>query len=265
MDGGSTDGTVDILSRYQGRLTYVSERDNGQSDAINKGWARAKGDIIAWLCADDLYLPDTVQIIVNTFIQHPETMWVYGYASRIDRHGQSFPFRAPTLTWSFKDLLEESNFITQPTVFLRRDILKSKGYLKPDLHYAMDYEYWLRIGQDYPPFFLNRVLALVRYYPETKSASGGFKRLDEYQEIMKRYGANTLVKGYRYFWTRSHLDAVFQQIRRGDWAAARSHFQSLVEYPGYIPRASLRKLADATLSEEMQRKLRLLFIKQHQS
>jgi len=148
MDGGSTDGTVDIVRRYADRLILISEPDQGQSDAINKGWRMARGDILAWLNADDLYFPDTVQHAVEYLAANRDVAWIYGLPEMLDPAGNTFPFRHPVARhWDYQRLLNRHNYICQPTVFLRRSVVEECGYLREDLHYIMDYEYWLRIGQ----------------------------------------------------------------------------------------------------------------------
>src|SRR5262245_25539695 len=86
VDGGSTDGTIDILKSYGDRLAWTSESDRGQVDAINKGLARADGDIVSWLNSDDTLMPGALQRIVSAFEQHPETEWVHGRCPIIDEH-----------------------------------------------------------------------------------------------------------------------------------------------------------------------------------
>ncbi len=260
MDGGSTDNTHEIVAKYADRLTFISEPDEGQSDAINKGWQRAQGEIIAWLCADDLYVPDTVETAVNTLQAHPEIGWVYGDVRWIDRAGNPYHRRIPILDWDYRDLLEHSNYIAQPTVFLWRSVFEQMGTIRLELHYTMDYEYWLRIGKTYRAMKIDAVLAIIRHYDDTKSASGGLKRTREIESIMTQYGASEIVCGYRYFWTRTYLETAFGALRRGQWRDAWQHFGGFFRYPGYIPRTLARVVLDA-LPYETQRRLRTVLIR----
>ena len=154
MDGGSTDETMDILKKYDDRITWVSEQDKGQSDAINKGWQRVTGDIVAYLNSDDIYNPGTFQKVADYFTQYPDKMWLYGKARIVDEYDgeirkwitayKNFLLRK----YSYSKLLTE-NFITQPAVFLRKEVILEAGLLDENHHLVMDYEYWLRVGERY--------------------------------------------------------------------------------------------------------------------
>ncbi len=187
IDGGSTDGTLDILRRYQRRLTWISERDAGQSDALNKGFRRAKGQIVAWLNSDDVYLPGAVRRAVEFLEQHPAAAMVYGEADCIDESGKLL---GSYFSRHF-DLAELalSCFVCQPTVFLRRTAVGDVGWLDPSLHYAMDYDLWIRLAQKYPVAYLPEKLACYRAHAAAKT----FVRRDRsYQEairvVKKRFG-----------------------------------------------------------------------------
>src|SRR5262245_48610935 len=127
MDGGSTDETIEILRTYNGRLTWVSEPDRGQADAINKGWRRARGTVLAYLNSDDTYEPGAVERAVAGLAGHPDAGAVYGEGFHVDEAGKILePY--PTEPFSM-GRLEETCFICQPTVFLRREIVERVGYL----------------------------------------------------------------------------------------------------------------------------------------
>lgn len=167
MDGGSTDNSVAILQKYSDRLKWVSERDGGQTDAVNKGLQRAGGEIIGWLNSDDIYYPDACRRILEYFGAHPEAMVVYGLADHIDRSG-AWLEDYPTETWNY-ERLQEVCYICQPAVFFRREVVERCGLLNDRLHYCMDYEYWLRLGKQYPFHFLSEKLAGSRLYAENKT------------------------------------------------------------------------------------------------
>lgn len=148
FDGGSTDDSVAILRRYDEHLAYwESQPDRGQAHAINKGLKRAKGRILGWLNSDDVLFPRTVAHVVEVFQRREDVDVVYGRLERIDQDGNPVP--TPTLP---KDVVEfnPSNAIgecpvNQPGSFWRREMLEQVGYLREDLDFAFDYEYWLRI------------------------------------------------------------------------------------------------------------------------
>jgi glycosyltransferase involved in cell wall biosynthesis len=180
MDGGSTDETVKILQEYGDRLTWVSEPDRGQADAINKGWRRARGAIVAYLNSDDTYLPDAVERAVGALLEHPEAGAVYGEGYHVDEAATILE-RYPTEPFSMARL-EETCFICQPTVFLRREIVERVGYLDESLQYCMDYELWIRIGRMARFVCTPHYLATTRLHAEAKTLG---QRVPVHAEIMR--------------------------------------------------------------------------------
>ena len=189
VDGGSTDGTLDRLSRYRGRLTWISEPDRGQSDAINKGFRRARGDILAWINSDDTYLPCAVSSAVAHLVAHPELGMVYGDGSLIDEAGRvtrAFPAAGPFDLWKLVYVID---YILQPAAFFRRDAVEAVGGLDERLHWAMDWDLFIKIGKRYPVGYLPRPMASLREHGTAKTLSGGSRRLSELVEVMRRHGS----------------------------------------------------------------------------
>ena len=175
-DGASTDGSVDIIRRYardtstqlSTRLSWwCSEVDAGQADAINKGFTHAKGDIIAWLNSDDLYLPETLSKVAKLFAKNPTAGIIYGDVLSIDGDGNPINVQqfAP---YKLNDLMA-FNIISQPAVFMRRSVLEQAGYLDINYHFLLDHHLWLRMAQLAPMIYTPQILAKARYHEDAKN------------------------------------------------------------------------------------------------
>ena len=184
MDGGSSDETVKILKRYEGHLRWVSEKDNGQADAINKGIKATKGEIIGYLNSDDIYYPGALAAVLAFFKKHPEVDVLYGDADHIDSNGTVIePYY--TEDWDY-DRLKEVCFLCQPSVFFKRRLIKEAGLFDSSLRYCMDYEYWLRLGAITPFARLNKKLAGSRMYKENKSLGSRVAVHQEMNDMLKK-------------------------------------------------------------------------------
>jgi glycosyltransferase involved in cell wall biosynthesis len=181
FDGGSKDGSVRILREFEDRIFWVSERDHGQSDAINKGLRRAGGDVLAYLNSDDVYLPGALETVRRHFRDHPDSRAAYGRAQHLKASGR-FLSDYPTEPWNY-ERLQETCFICQPACFWRRATMERFGVLDPALQYAMDYEYWLRLGRSFAFDYLDAAppLAGSRLHDETKTLSA---RVPVHREIL---------------------------------------------------------------------------------
>ncbi len=188
VDGGSTDETAEIVAEYAGCLTWVSERDRGQSDAINKGFRMARGEIVCWLNSDDLLLPRAVSTAVAAFQSDPDLGVVYGDGYLIDAAGNllgEFPKAGRPNLWK---LIYFSDYLLQPAVFLRRRAVDEVGYLDETLHWGMDWDLFIRLGKRFAMKYVPNSLASQRQYDDTKTASGGLPRFRELVGIMRRHG-----------------------------------------------------------------------------
>jgi len=168
VDGGSTDGSVDVIKKYADKLAYwVSEKDHGQADAINKGFARATGEIVAWLNSDDYYLAGAVRAAVKIFAEHPDAVLVYGNMLAVDADGRTFN------ALTYKQLTLEDllcfQIIGQPAVFMRRAALQTAGGLDPAFHFLLDHHLWIRIAQRGSILHVNQTWAAARYHAEAKN------------------------------------------------------------------------------------------------
>jgi hypothetical protein len=168
IDGASTDGSVEIIKKYENRLAWwVSEKDNGQAEAINKGFARATGDIVAWLNSDDYYLPDTVSAIVKVFEENPDVVLIYGNMLAVDEHGETFN----KLSYKQLDLEDLLCFqiIGQPAVFMRHFALKKTHGLNSTFHFLLDHLLWIQLAQLGRILHVDQTWAAARYHAEAKN------------------------------------------------------------------------------------------------
>lgn len=184
FDGGSHDQTVSILEKWGDRIRWVSEKDKGQTDAVNKGIRATDGEIIAWLNSDDVYYPDAFRKVADFFEAHPEVDVVYGRADHIDLDDQAFE-DYPSESWDF-DRLKETCFICQPALFIRRRVIEAHGLLNEKLQYCMDYEYWLRLGKAGVIFgYLEEKLAGSRLYEDNKTLGSRVKVHREINDMFR--------------------------------------------------------------------------------
>lgn len=167
-DGGSTDGSVDIIKKYSDRLKWwVSEKDNGQAEAINKGFARAKGEITAWVNSDDYYMPGAVSSAVKAFSDHPEAGFVYGNVQVVDKD-EKILNQLTYGNWGLKDLLS-FHIIGQPAVFIRRSLLEKVGYLDQTYHCLLDHHLWIRLAEQSGMAYIPSLWASAHYHEDCKN------------------------------------------------------------------------------------------------
>jgi len=185
FDGGSTDDSIDIIKEYEGKLSWTSEKDRGQSDAINKGFRKATGDIMAWLNSDDTYLEGAIEKAVYFLEQNPDVMMVYGKGYTIDEYSK-ITGECHTEPFSIKRL-ESYNFIYQPSVFIRKKVLDKIGLLDESLHYSMDLDLWIRVAKEFKIKYLPEFLSTYRLHGESKTISQGVAFNKEEMETFKRH------------------------------------------------------------------------------
>jgi len=192
IDGGSADGTVDLLRSYGGRVRWVSEPDGGQSDALNKGFRLATGDVLGWLNSDDLYRPGALAAVAAAFRAHPEVEWVHGRTEVIDAAGRvrrrwvSAYKRWYCRRYSYRRLLTD-NFVQPNSVFWRRGLTERVGGADPDQHLSMDYDLWLRFARSSAPLYLDVPIACFRWYPTSKSGAHYPLQFRDCRAIARRY------------------------------------------------------------------------------
>ena len=168
VDGASTDNSVEIIQKYGNQLAWwVSEKDKGQGDAINKGMAHAKGQIVAWLNSDDCYLPAAISAAVEAFEANPDAVMVYGNMLAIDENEvvtNTFKYRQLTL----EDLLC-FQIIGQPAVFMRREVFEQVNGLDPNFHFLLDHHLWIKIAAEGKIVHIPQIWSAARYHSEAKN------------------------------------------------------------------------------------------------
>ncbi len=185
IDGGSSDNSVEILRQFEYELKsgarsarckgitfrWHSERDNGQADGVNKGFAQASGSIFGWLNSDDTYFPGAISTVVEQMESHLNDVMVYGNAYYTDKRGE-ITERYPSEPFSLKRLSEKC-IVCQPAVFFRSEVLTQVGSLDPNLQASMDFDFWIRIGKRFEGkiAFIDDYLATSRMYSENKTCS----------------------------------------------------------------------------------------------
>jgi glycosyltransferase involved in cell wall biosynthesis len=168
IDGGSTDNSFEIIEKYADRLAYwISEKDSGQAEAINKGFRRARGEILAWLNSDDYYLPNTISAVVKCFDENPDVVMVYGDMLAVDGNGRT------TNILKYKQLSLEDllcfQIIGQPSVFFRRSALEKVGPLDTTFHFMLDHHFWIRLAQQGRILHVPQTWSAARYHAGAKN------------------------------------------------------------------------------------------------
>ena len=196
LDGGSTDQTLAVVEPYRSRFAhFFSERDAGQSDAINKGLRLARGDLLTWLNSDDLYLPDALRHMAEAWRERPGAPFYMGIGYRTDRAARTrTDFYPPNFAYQREALVWGMNYILQPASFFTREALAAiGGGVDTTLHYAMDSDLWLRLAALGDPCWVPHPVALSREYTGTKTSLGAWKRLDEIQRVAARHAQNAQI------------------------------------------------------------------------
>ncbi len=217
MDGGSQDNSIEIIKKYEQLLKdgqwpvgcrgiqyrWVSERDKGQTDAINKGFDLSTGEILAWLNSDDTYLPGAVKKAVDFFAVHASVGMFYGKSYYVDSSSKIVG-EYPTGEFDLKRIAE-FNFISQPSAFFKREVFLAVGGLNTELNYTMDYDLWLRITKKYRAEYLPEFMSTFRLHGKSKTISDSHV-VEFMQEIlnivMKYYQRAPLNRVYGYCYNR---------------------------------------------------------------
>lgn len=208
MDGGSSDESVEIIRKYEPWLTcWVSERDSGQADAINKGWQCATGEFLGWINSDDVLVPGGIATTIDYFTRNPEVGYVYGDLEIIDAESNVIG----TQTYEdfvLAEIVQQAGWISQPGNLMRRSVFDQVGLLDVSLHFQMDLDYWLRAALICQFGYLRQPLARFRRHADAKTSN-------------KTYlAANDIMTVYRKFFTRTNLPVELRNNQALAWANA---------------------------------------------
>jgi glycosyltransferase involved in cell wall biosynthesis len=250
VDGGSTDGSVEIIRKYADQLAWwVSEKDRGQAEAINKGFARATGELVGWLNSDDLFQPGSILAAVEGFRGHPEAGIVYGDVLSINAAGEPINLMrfAP---YTLQDLMA-FKIISQPGAMMRRAVLEQAGYLELRFHYMLDHHLWLRMVRLAPMVYLPRQQAAARFHPAAKNLAQAPKFGEEALQVAAWLAVQAeFAEHYhaRKVWGGAYRVNGWYQVE-GDRPAAAlaSYARSLINDPG-AALADWRRIVYAGLS-----------------
>lgn len=188
IDGGSTDGSVAIIKRYKKYLAYwISEKDNGMYEAINKGLKKANGEILAYLNSDDLYYPGTIQTVVEYFKRHPDAGLIYGDCDFIDSEAHVlYRYRFPAFNWRRFIVLNWSS-IPQEASFWRYEVHKVTGYFNPEFKIVGDFEFYIRVGKHFTIDHLKKVIAMRRLHKKSLTSNWRARSREEKKRIHRQY------------------------------------------------------------------------------
>lgn len=188
VDGGSTDGTLDIIKSYAAldrRIRWISEPDKGIADAMNKGIRMASGEVVAHLHADDTYLDGTLSAVADRFAEQADTRWLTGRIRCVNTTGENLYTTALKNSYDLPDILY-GNIISHPATFIRRSLFDEIGIFNTKYRYSMDYDLWLRISFSESPAVIDRVLATFRVHPDSLSSANILAALDEEHSIRRQ-------------------------------------------------------------------------------
>jgi glycosyltransferase involved in cell wall biosynthesis len=211
IDGGSTDGSVEIIKQYEHLISHwTSRQDNGQAEAINEGFKKASGKYVAWLNSDDVYLPGCIQKAVEVLEANPQAAMAFGQVEVVNEDGERIAEFRP-ITYRFEDLLTYKIILPQQAAFFRRTVLDEIGDLDTSLHFALDHEFFLRIGMRHTVIGIPEFMAQYRISNINKGSTSRSKWAEEFIQVLDR------------FYLRPEADEKFSQLMQPAYAGAYYH------------------------------------------
>jgi glycosyltransferase involved in cell wall biosynthesis len=192
INDGSTDHTEEILKEYTGRIRWETHKNMGQTATINKGWRNTKGSIITWLNSDDTFLPGGVRKGVDYLLAHPETAIVFGDTLLTEADGTPLYTSPPQPPYDYmRFLVNCNNTVSQPSTFIRREVIDKAGELDPKFYYFMDWDLWMRAGLYFRTDHITDVLSTYRLHPESKTVAQALKAAPELEYMYKKFFSRT--------------------------------------------------------------------------
>lgn len=202
FDACSKDETISILKKFDHQISWVSQKDRGQTDAINKGLRSASGEVITYLNVDDLLLPGSLERVAKEFIAHPDILWLTGRCRIVNDQGNEIRklvtlYKNLLLLSKSRHMLLVTNYISQPATFWRRSIMEKAGWFDEKLNFVMDYDYWLRLWNLAPPRIIQHELAAFRIHQQSKTTSAGHlnRYIDEESQVIARSTGSSFWRG----------------------------------------------------------------------
>lgn len=218
IDGGSTDRTIEILDKY--KIKYISEKDNGQSDAINKGFRLATGDVVTWLGVDDYYTDKDVLEKVAKYFENPELRILEGRC-KVVYLGENRELLVPNPEVTKENLIRwwnENSIPPQPSIFFKKDLLDRYGLLDESLHFCMDHDLWLRFLSNGEKFVqVEDLFSIYQIHSESKTGSSTHKFVKEHDKVAKRYWGKIWQPSYykhlaEYIYAKRKFKNVFKYL-----------------------------------------------------
>lgn len=253
IDGGSTDGSVEIIKKYEPWLTYwVSEKDRGQSHAINKGWQHGNGELVAWLNSDDYLEPGVLGRVASFFNQSKDLSpgIIYGRANIIDQGG-NYLYSIGESFDLFRLFIELINPFPQPSVFITKEVLDRIGFLDESLHYSMDLDLFTRIALSYPIIFTNEIWSTIRFTPGTKTSRNPTGFMDDQISILNKLDAiqdyhDRFCKIREPSYASAYIRSIRLDLKAGDYLRVINDlFQALK----YAPFFTLKEIVKKTFNK----------------
>ena len=226
IDGGSTDGSEELLRMNEASVDWVSEKDRGQAHAINKGFALAEADLICWLNCDDRLTPGALALVVRLFGMAPEVEFLYGDALAVDMSGRTYGLRTHVRECDLDSLVRTGDSIVQPAAFWTRDLWQRIGGLNEEFNFAFDYEFWMRASTDTNLHYVPVCLAVESLHGEAKTSRGDLARMAEIQAVARLHGADVMPKGFVAEAAALESVAGIKALVRGDIKAAKARAQA---------------------------------------